>query len=127
MNHNTLQKDTSTLKWSATSPLSQLSVSCISVIHMILFHEYNCFSIPVNPCLSNPCQNGGQCYAANDYYSFTCVCASPYAGTTCTDSKFSFFSFFSNFLRKKVWLCLCSSSCEEYTLYQNSKFPSYTF
>ncbi|GFT12767.1 protocadherin Fat 1, partial [Nephila pilipes] len=34
-----------------------------------------------NPCLPNPCRNGGICNS--DGSSFTCSCISPYTGMKC--------------------------------------------
>ncbi|XP_071419702.1 hyaluronan-binding protein 2 isoform X2 [Pithys albifrons albifrons] len=39
------------------------------------------FSIIPDPCLSDPCKNGGKCAPKGS--SFSCVCPKPYGGTTC--------------------------------------------
>ena len=41
------------------------------------------YSVSENPCLSNPCQNGGQCAPASDYSSFSCACPPSFAGDYC--------------------------------------------
>lgn len=38
---------------------------------------------PGNPCLENPCKNGGICKANTETGAFTCACRGCYKGTTC--------------------------------------------
>ena len=48
---------------------------------MIFYGHYLSFTLDVNECSSNPCQNGGACY---DFVNkFNCTCAAGYEGTLC--------------------------------------------
>ncbi len=40
-----------------------------------------------DPCLSNPCGNGGFCEASDDHTQYTCNCGQLWAGPTCTQGK----------------------------------------
>ena len=45
----------------------------------------SCKFIYNNPCLENPCKNGGTCTPSQDNKSFTCDCKKCYTGNTCED------------------------------------------
>ena len=62
-----------------TSKVSHVRWSCTLVIwHFSLF-----FYTAQNPCLSDPCQNGGQCFAQADNSAYQCLCPSSFFGTNC--------------------------------------------
>lgn len=45
--------------------------------------ERGCVESRQNPCDSNPCQNGGVCFATPDNLSFTCQCPEACSGDRC--------------------------------------------
>ena len=50
-----------------------------------LFINFLFFAV-LNPCMSNPCHNNGQCYPSSET-SFMCVCSRGYTGQTCEQGK----------------------------------------
>lgn len=40
---------------------------------------------PTDPCINNPCKNGGICTSSIDNSSYTCSCKGCYTGLVCTD------------------------------------------
>jgi hypothetical protein len=47
-----------------------------------------------NPCLSNPCVNGGTCQANGN--NAICLCPSGYSGSNCQNCIHDFFNIFRN-------------------------------
>ena len=47
---------------------------------------YVCLYTAPNPCLSDPCQNGGRCFAQAANSAYVCLCLSPYIGSNCAAS-----------------------------------------
>jgi hypothetical protein len=43
-----------------------------------------------NACVSNPCQNGGQCQLVKSLSDFQCVCNPGYTGIIAAASNFTF-------------------------------------
>nr|XP_054763175.1 sushi, nidogen and EGF-like domain-containing protein 1 [Lytechinus pictus] len=37
----------------------------------------------INPCLSDPCQNGGSCFSQSDNTAYRCMCPDTFIGTNC--------------------------------------------
>ena len=40
-----------------------------------------------DPCISNPCLNGGTCTVSDSPSGFSCTCIPPYMGKTCGDRR----------------------------------------
>lgn len=51
-----------------------------------LFLFFFCL-IGKSPCISSPCQNGGQCEGLNDNEAFQCTCTSDWQGDVCEIGK----------------------------------------
>lgn len=45
----------------------------------------------IDPCLSNPCEHGGDCLVSGD--TFTCSCPAPFSGNRCQNGECSFTGF----------------------------------
>ena len=48
-------------------------------------------TLAVNPCLSAPCLNGGQCQNINNNAAFTCTCINGFTGDRCQNPRKSLF------------------------------------
>ena len=48
---------------------------------MVIFIFFSC-QLPQTPCVKNPCLNGGQCIAMNNFYRL-CLCAEGFSGVDC--------------------------------------------
>ncbi len=47
-----------------------------------------CFiSLPVSPCVNEPCKNGGQCTPADNENGYLCECVRPWTGADCDKRK----------------------------------------
>lgn len=42
----------------------------------------------LDPCLSNPCEHGGNCLVQGD--TFTCSCPAPFSGSKCQNGECAF-------------------------------------
>ena len=42
--------------------------------------------LELDPCTSNPCQNGGKCIS--DIHTFKCICPARYSGDYCEGSNY---------------------------------------
>ena len=65
--------------------LQSLLSLLLSLISFSFFHS------ELNPCDSDPCQNGGSCYKYFGQYSYICACPDGYDGTDCETGNCFFF------------------------------------
>lgn len=53
--------------------------------HLLFIANVDFYPCVIDPCLSNPCEHGGDCLVSGD--TFTCSCPSPFSGKRCQNGE----------------------------------------
>ena len=59
---------------------------CTFNMHRSSKYQYKFLGLP-DPCLSDPCENGGSCFALDFNFGFVCECPENFKGETCHITK----------------------------------------
>lgn len=62
----------------------------------------NLYFVLVEPCMSQPCKNGGSCYTGES--SYTCVCGGDFTGTQCQEMGKSVVQKLRSRIHTNLWL-----------------------